>query len=90
MPSFRNMNCGKTKWFSRQKLSRARKAISKALRDFRPDIILSDYDLPSFSGWEALQIKKKLCPETPFILVTGAIGEERAIEVLTGGATDYV
>jgi PAS domain S-box-containing protein len=62
----------------------------KALQNFRPDIILSDYDLPSFSGSEALKIKKELCPETPFILVTGAVGEDRAIEILTGGATDYV
>ena len=62
----------------------------KALREFRPDLILSDYDLPRFSGWEALQIKKELTFETPFILVTGAVGEERAIQVLTNGATDYV
>lgn len=61
-----------------------------AINDFHPDIILSDYDLPSFCGWDALKLKKKLCPDIPFILVTGAIGEERAIEVLTGGATDYV
>ena len=62
----------------------------KALREFYPDIILSDYDLPGFSGVEALRIRKDMCPETPFILVTGAVGEERAIEILTGGATDYV
>ncbi len=68
----------------------SRKTYTKALREFHPDLILSDYDLPAFTGTEALQIRKKLCPETPFILVTGAIGEERAIEVLTGGATDYV
>ncbi len=61
-----------------------------ALREFCPDVILSDYDLPAFSGAKALKIRKEICPETPFILVTGAIGEERAIEVLTGGATDYV
>lgn len=67
-----------------------KKSYIQALKDFYPDIILSDYELPSLTGWEALQIRKKLCPETPFILVTGAIGEERAIEVLTGGATDYV
>jgi PAS domain S-box-containing protein len=62
----------------------------KALRKYCPDIILSDHDLPDFSGTEALQIRKEISPETPFILVTGAIGEERAIEILTGGATDYV
>ena len=62
----------------------------RALGEFRPDIILSDYDLPDFTGYEALQIRKKLFPAIPFVLVTGAIGEERAIEILTGGATDYI
>jgi len=49
-----------------------KKSYIKALKEFRPDIILSDYELPSMNGWEALQIRKELCPETPFILVTGA------------------
>ena len=62
----------------------------KALAEFAPDIILSDYDLPQFNGAEALKIAKKHCPEIPFLLVTGAVGEDRAIEILTGGATDYV
>jgi CheY-like chemotaxis protein len=62
-----------------------KKSYVKALREFCPDIILSDHDLPSFSGTEALQIRKEICPDTSFILVTGAIGEERAIEILTGG-----
>jgi PAS domain S-box-containing protein len=67
-----------------------RNAYTKALQDFQPDLILSDYDLPGFNGAEALKIKKKLCPNTPFIIITGAIGEESAIEILTGGATDYI
>lgn len=67
-----------------------KKDFETSLRKFHPDIILSDYDLPSFTGWEALLIRKEMSPEIPFILVTGAVGEERAIEVLTGGATDYV
>jgi PAS domain S-box-containing protein len=74
----------------RSKIVEDRKSYIKAIREFRPDIILSDYDLPAFSGAEALTLKKKLSPETPFILVTGAVGEERAIQMLTGGATDYV
>ncbi len=72
------------------KLVENKQSYIKALQKFYPDIILSDYDLPSFSGAEALQIRKEMCPEIPFILVTGAVGEERAIEILTGGATDYV
>ncbi len=66
------------------------KSYIDALEHFAPDIILSDYDLPGFSGADALQIRKSLFPNIPFILVTGAVGEERAIEILTGGATDYV
>ncbi len=62
----------------------------KALFEFAPDIILSDYDLPQFDGAEALKIAKEHRPEIPFILVTGAVGEDRAIEILIGGATDYV
>lgn len=61
-----------------------------ALVEFSPGIILSDYDLPGFSGSQALRIAKDSCPDVPFILVTGAIGEESAIEILTSGATDYV
>jgi len=55
-----------------------------------PDLILSDYALPGFDGYAALQIAKKLCPETPFIFLTGTMGEEVAIETLKNGATDYV
>ncbi len=62
----------------------------EALRNFSPDIILSDYDLPGYSGDQALACAKKNYPEIPFILVTGAVTEERAIEVLTSGARDYV
>lgn len=63
---------------------------SEALAAFSPGLILSDYDLPGFTGTQALKIAKEICPDVPFILVTGAIGEERAIEILTSGATDYV
>jgi signal transduction histidine kinase len=55
-----------------------------------PDLILSDYALPGFDGYAALEIAKKLCPETPFIFLTGTMGEEVAIETLKNGATDYV
>ena len=55
-----------------------------------PDLILSDYALPSFDGYAALEIAKQRAPETPFIFVTGTMGEEVAIETLKNGATDYV
>jgi PAS domain S-box-containing protein len=54
------------------------------------DLILSDYSLPQFDGISALQIAQQNCPDVPFILVSGVLGEERAIEALKEGATDYV
>jgi signal transduction histidine kinase len=62
----------------------------KALEQEAPALILSDYSLPGFNGQDALDIALKKCPETPFIFVTGTMGEEVAIETLKGGATDYV
>jgi diguanylate cyclase (GGDEF)-like protein/PAS domain S-box-containing protein len=61
-----------------------------ALKMGNLDLILSDYLLPSFDGSSALEIAKETCPEVPFIFVSGAIGEESAIESLKQGATDYV
>ncbi len=55
-----------------------------------PALILSDYSLPGFDGNEALTLARRKCPETPFIFVTGTMGEEVAIETLKNGATDYV
>ena len=54
------------------------------------DLILADYSLPSFDGLSALSIVKEKFPDLPFIFVTGALGEEQAVETLTRGATDYV
>lgn len=55
-----------------------------------PDLILSDHGLPGFDGFTALAIARDRCPETPFIFVTGSMGEELAIDSLRSGATDYV
>ncbi|HEY5910927.1 MAG TPA: sensor histidine kinase [Verrucomicrobiae bacterium] len=62
----------------------------KALEGRPPGLILSDYSLPGFNGHDALNLARQKCPETPFIFVTGTMGEEVAIETLKGGATDYV
>ena len=62
----------------------------QGLEEFSPDIILSDYDLPQYNGALALAEARKRCPNIPFILVTGAVSEDRAIEILTSGARDYV
>src|SRR5262249_49136453 len=62
----------------------------RELADRPPELILSDYSLPGFNGHDALNIAREQCPETPFIFVTGTMGEEVAIETLKSGATDYV
>jgi len=54
------------------------------------DLILSDYSLPAFDGLSALDIAHARSPDVPFILVSGTLGEERAIDSLKRGATDYV
>lgn len=54
------------------------------------DLILADYSLPSFDGLSALEIARGKCPDLPFILISGSLGEEVAIESLKSGATDYV
>ena len=64
--------------------------LEETLADSRPDLILSDYNLPDFSGGRALQIAAMRCANVPFIFVSGTIGEERAIEALRHGAVDYV
>lgn len=61
----------------------------KSIENFKPDIILSDYSLPSFDGLEAFDIKQSKCPDIPFIIVSGTIGEENVVELMKIGITDY-
>ncbi len=62
----------------------------EALRQFAPDVILSDFTMPGFDGMQALRLAREICPDTPFIFVSGTLGEEYAIRALKSGATDYV
>lgn len=64
--------------------------LERRLGDFRPDVIVSDYTLPGFSGEDALRAAVRLRPEVPFIFVSGMLGEDRAVELLKAGAWDYV
>lgn len=64
--------------------------LKEVLLTFTPDVILSDFTMPTFSGAEAFSISRILAPETPFIFVSGTIGEERAVDAMKLGATDYV
>lgn len=61
-----------------------------ALLNFNPDLILSDYSLPSFDAVTAFRIKQNKHLNTPFIIVSGIIGEENAVELIKAGVTDYV
>ncbi len=61
-----------------------------ALAPRHPDVILSDYNLPTIDGLTALEIRGRCCPEVPFILVSGALGEAVAIDLLKAGVTDFV
>jgi diguanylate cyclase (GGDEF)-like protein/PAS domain S-box-containing protein len=65
-------------------------AMREALNRATPDAILSDFSMPGFEGLAALRIARQLAPQVPFIFVSGTIGEERAIEAIRLGATDYV
>ncbi|MCX6921627.1 MAG: response regulator, partial [Verrucomicrobia bacterium] len=70
--------------------SRSRAEFETALARPNVDLILCDFTLPNYSGTEALAAARERQPETPFIFVSGTIGEERAVESLRSGATDYV
>ena len=72
------------------RLVETKEAFHKAIQEFKPDLILSDYSLPTFDGMQALYIRQETIPEIPFILVTGTINEETAVEVMKAGADDYI
>lgn len=63
---------------------------ASALKNKSFDIIISDFSLPSCDAVKALEIARKMSPQTPFIFFSGTIGEEVAVETLKRGATDYV
>ena len=73
-----------------QRIVDGEKSFVDALREFAPDVILSDFSMPGFDGMAALALARDICPDTPFIFVSGTIGEESAIDALKSGATDYV
>jgi len=62
----------------------------QALREFQPDIILSDHSLPAFNSLEALRITKEEGITAPLILVTATVSEEYAVNVMQEGASDYI
>lgn len=54
------------------------------------DIVFSDYSMPNFSASAALELFKKADLDSPFIIISGAIGEEAAVELMKAGAHDFV
>ncbi len=68
----------------------SRDSFITALEEFKPNLVLADYKMPSFTGLEALAITLERMPDVPFIFVSGTMGEEFAIETLHEGAADYV
>ncbi len=65
-------------------------ALEEALESDTWDIIISDYNLPGFDGLSALEIVKNTGMDIPFIIVSGTVGEEIAVEAVVAGAQDYV
>jgi PAS domain S-box-containing protein len=68
----------------------ARPTFEQALSEFHPDVIIADHSLPQFSGAAALELARETAPGTPFILVTGSLDEETAVEYMKAGAADYI
>jgi len=67
-----------------------REEFLEALESFRPDLILSDFKLPQFDGIIALQLAKEHAPDIPFIIVTGSMNEDTAVDCMKEGAWDYI
>jgi two-component system sensor histidine kinase UhpB len=65
-------------------------AFFKALKDFTPDIILSDHNLPTLNSVDAIKLASETDVKVPVILVTGTMSEDFAVNVMKGGAADYI
>jgi len=72
------------------KLAMDEKSFLQALDDFSPEVILSDHSLPKYNASDALKTVRQKLPNTPFIMVTGAVSEEYAADIIKKGADDYI
>lgn len=70
--------------------AQTRAEFEREVAGFLPEFILADFRLPGFDGGQALVFAKEHCPDVPFIIISGAVGEEAAVELLKNGATDFV
>ncbi len=83
-------NLGATRWKWQITSVQTGPEFEEALHRGGYDVILADFRLPMYDGMSALRLTQELCPDIPFIFVSGTMGEDAAIEGLTKGATDYV
>lgn len=65
-------------------------AYEKAVRTFEPDVIIADYRLKNYTGLDAIHFKNVECEEVPLVIVSGTVGEEKAVEMIKEGATDFL
>lgn len=75
--------------FTLQRVS-DRRSFTALLQEVQYDLIIADYQVPAFEGVAALELAQSYQPDIPFIYVSGAMGEELAVETLQRGATDYI
>lgn len=72
------------------KVVETEEAFRNTLSEFNPDVIISDYSMPTFDGMSALKIARSMPDFYPFILLTGSINEETAVTCMKAGANDYI
>lgn len=72
------------------KVVETRDEFTESLDTFAPDLVVSDFQLPSFDGLSALRIVQSKTPVTPVIILTGSMNEDTAVECMKSGAIDYV
>lgn len=71
-------------------LVESREHFMAELSDFNPDVILSDHSLPGFNSMDALRLSREYKPDIPFILVTGSVSEQFAVDCMKAGVDDYI
>ena len=81
---------GKANFAHTTKWVKSREELLNTLGEYAPDVILCDYNMPGLGAPEALEMIKKRAPGTPFIVVSGTVGEDIAVEMIKFGAADYV
>lgn len=65
-------------------------AFEELLINFGPDIVISDFNLNTFNALEALKIKNKICPDIPFIIISGSLREKEGMKHFDKGITDFL